>query len=508
MNILYEKKAFENIPDSFESKMFPVGTVTFEKDEASPFGIKVNQGGKVQEVFSKGDKVVFDFGNHVVGNLSFRLSKVDNYIDAPVKLKLRFGEIPMELAREFSSYSGWISGSWLQEEIITVDYPGNICIPRRLCFRYMELVVLETPQKISITDFTVNHTTTADRRNMSELDIDDRELMEIDKISAKTLEDCMQSVYEDGPKRDRRLWSGDFRLQALSDYYLFKNYKLIRRCLYLFAACLTEGKYLPSCLYHYPELYSKKGSGFMDYAFLYTVALCEYFEHTNDIETAKDLFLIAKSQMELAISGLDENGIITIPQDSNGFIDWIEGLSKLIPTHGAFLFALENNIKLANALGEKETADIWSKILEKSRKGTYNTIFDKTGRRFVGKDAQYSVHAQVWMILGGVVNEEEGKEILNKALFDEGSIKPVSPYMHHYVVEAMFKLNMTLEAKEYIKNYWGKMAKLGADTFWEVFAPENLELSPYGDAIINSFCHAWSCTPSYFIRKYLNKRGK
>ena len=52
------------------------------------------------------------------------------------------------------------------------------------------------------------------------------------------------------------------------------------------------------------------------------------------------------------------------------------------------------------------------------------------------------------------------------------------------------------------------MAQLGADTFWEVFVPENLDVSPYGDSIINSFCHAWSCTPSYFIRKYLNKRGK
>jgi hypothetical protein len=25
-------------------------------------------------------------------------------------------------------------------------------------------------------------------------------------------------------------------------------------------------------------------------------------------------------------------------------------------------------------------------------------------------------------------------------------------------------------------------------------------LSPYGDHHINSYCHAWSCTPSYFIR--------
>ena len=40
MNSLYEKKAFENVPEFFESKIVPVGMVTFEKDESKPFCIK------------------------------------------------------------------------------------------------------------------------------------------------------------------------------------------------------------------------------------------------------------------------------------------------------------------------------------------------------------------------------------------------------------------------------------------------------------------------------------
>jgi alpha-L-rhamnosidase len=40
----------------------------------------------------------------------------------------------------------------------------------------------------------------------------------------------------------------------------------------------------------------------------------------------------------------------------------------------------------------------------------------------------------------------------------------------------------------------------GADTFWEVYDPAQPLSSPYGDIHINSFCHAWSCTPSYFLR--------
>ena len=74
--------------------------------------------------------------------------------------------------------------------------------------------------------------------------------------------------------------------------------------------------------------------------------------------------------------------------------------------------------------------------------------------------------------------------------------------MRHYVVEAMIKLGMLDEAKEYIKLIWGGMIDLGADTFYEVYVPGDPEFSPYRDRKINSLCHAWSCTPSYFIRKY------
>ncbi|MBQ9432594.1 MAG: hypothetical protein IJU26_00035 [Synergistaceae bacterium] len=35
------------------------------------------------------------------------------------------------------------------------------------------------------------------------------------------------------------------------------------------------------------------------------------------------------------------------------------------------------------------------------------------------------------------------------------------------------------------------------------FDPDKPEYSPYGSPIVNSYCHAWSCTPVYLISKYL-----
>ena len=46
------------------------------------------------------------------------------------------------------------------------------------------------------------------------------------------------------------------------------------------------------------------------------------------------------------------------------------------------------------------------------------------------------------------------------------------------------------------------MLARGADTFWEIYDPQNPDASPYGGKIIHSFCHAWSCTPTYFLRTH------
>ncbi len=67
----------------------------------------------------------------------------------------------------------------------------------------------------------------------------------------------MQTFFEDGPKRDRRLWIGDLRLEALTNYYTFKNTEIVKRCLYLFAAgeCNSIG-FLPSFIYETPYYHS------------------------------------------------------------------------------------------------------------------------------------------------------------------------------------------------------------------------------------------------------------
>jgi hypothetical protein len=80
---------------------------------------------------------------------------------------------------------------------------------------------------------------------------------------------------------------------------------------------------------------------------------------------------------------------------------------------------------------------------------------------------------------------------------------PGAPYLYHYVIEAMIQCGMKQEAKDMLVNYWGGMVKKGADTFWEVYDAKDDFLSPNNFFRVNSYCHAWSCTPVYYIRNIL-----
>ena len=506
MNKYYLEKADINTPKLFETEVVSDTVVDIVADESAFFGAKAVNPRKNKEIFGTGDTFVLDFGDHRVGYLSFRMRHDTMYLDAPVKVRLRFGETPFELLRDFSSYHGTLSPTWLQEETVYIDFPEIVSLPRRYCFRYVEVKVEYARKPVRLTDFSLRCVTSADYSRLDPLPAEaDPELAAIDRVAVKTLADCMQTAYEDGPKRDRRLWSGDLRLQALTDYYLFKNDRLARRCLYLFAACEEEGKYLPGCLYQKPAVFFDDGMGITDYAMLWCTSLCDYMEHTGDRETALDLYPTAQRQMDLACSLIDSDGVLQFLGGWFSFIDWAPAIERRISCEGVVLYAMEKMAALAAELGDAEHAAAWTDKLNDTRRKAYARFFAEERNAFYNADIdkpQYSVQSQVWMILGGVITGEKGISVLRECLASAEALRPVTPYMHHYVVEAMVKLGLMEDAKAYIKSYWGSMLRDGADTFWEAYDPKKPDLSPYSDPILNSFCHAWSCSPSYFIRKY------
>jgi hypothetical protein len=451
-----------------------------------------------------GDGFTLDFGEHLVGMFRVKLTAVGLAQDAPVRIKFIFAEVPAETAEPFNPYPGELSRAWLQDEVVNVDVlPCTLRLPRRYAFRYVKIEVVATSPcfRVALSGFACDAVTSADAAAVSPpSEALPPELQELDRVSLRTLRNCMQTVFEDGPKRDRRLWLGDLRLQALTNYASFRNYALVKRCLYLFAGLAREDGLVPSCLYEVPE--PAIGHCFiLDYAAFFGPTLLDYAEASGDWAAARELWPVALRQMDFVLAHVGENGLFVDPGTWWIFIDWHASLEKTVSMHGVAIYALGRMLALAKAIGREADVARFPAVIERMTVAARKAWLGPDGLFASGPKRQISWASQAWMVLAGVLTPAEGAAALKALPGRANAVPPAGPYLYHHVVEAMLACGMRGEAAALLESYWGGMLRAGASTFFEVYDPADDRLSPYRSPLINSYCHAWSCTPAYFIRK-------
>jgi alpha-L-rhamnosidase len=452
----------------------------------------------------KGDQFILDFEGHRTGNFEFRLVGEGRSVDSPVRLKLTFGEVPGDVAEPFHPYRGQLSSAWLPEEIITIDFlPQKVRMPRRYAFRYVKVEVIDTSPNFGVRFFdTKAIALTSAPRQPAALPAGTPDwIVCVDQVALATLRDCMQTTFEDGPRRDQRLWIGDLRLQAQASYVTFPNHDLVKRCLYLFAGLPRESDgFLPACVFEKPTP-STTDTFILDYAALYGAIVLDYVRATNDNAAARELWPVAHRQLEILFQYVDEKGLFQIPKGYWAFIDWNMKLDRSASMQGVIIYAGRRLCELADLTGNHAQIKTYSALLDKMTKAAHEKYYSTDLKVCIsGPDKQVSWASQAWLTLAGCLTKEEASGALRRAVLeDKTSIQPATAYLYHHVTQAMIESGMRREALQLIKSYWGGMVEAGADTFWEAYDPNDSNFSPYGDVHINSFCHAWSCTPTYFF---------
>ncbi len=379
-----------------------------------------------------------------------------------------------------------------------------------MAFRYVKLELLGASPffDFAVTDTEFLATTSVNTTAASLQPSTEKIIQDIDRVGLNTLKECMQTVYEDGPKRDQRLWIGDLYLESLANSYSFNNHNLTKRCLYLLAGVSNTNGYLNSNAFETPEPHGQTGAPFLfEYSLLYNATLKEYLAFTGDKETALDLWPVARKQLDNITVHLQDDGLFNADAAAMArwwlFVDWNDKLDRQASIQGIMIFALKQTYELAKALGKENEIQQVPGLIKKLTNAARKNLWDrKTGLFFSGPSKQISYASQAWMVLSGVATAKEGQKALKAVSTMEDAVRPGAPYLFHYYVEAMIQCGMKKEARESLVNYWGGMVSKGADTFWEVYDPSNDLLSPYKFHPMNSYCHAWSCTPVYFIRKY------
>ena len=506
------RKAEEAKPVLHKQKCLPVALVRAVEDSSEFQGWRYEETGKPSDLYGQRFKsigaVTLDFGRHLVGRLSFHTKTLAGCLDSPLRLKFTFGERPIDLVLPYEPWEkNRLGRGWMQDEILVLDHLDDwVTIPRRMAFRYVKIEMDGWPGAgydfaIDSLFFTAQSSAGALKKTLPESC--PPMIRSIFDVGVETLRECMQTVYEDGPKRDQRLWIGDMYRQALANRYSFQDPALTRRGLYLFAALSWKNGTLPASIIEIPVPHPQPNH-IPQYAQIWNVILLDYLKETGDRETALDLWKVAKEQIRAGLTFVDENGVYdTSRGQAWHFIDHRRGLDVHASSQGILLFALRKTWELARLLGkEDEVADYPALIrrLEKGgRKAWYNR---KRGLVESGPSRQVSLIAQAWMILSGILTPEEGAKAIRTALETDDCVMPGSPYATHYLIEAMLLSGMNEEAKAYLTDYWGGMVRKGFDTFPEAYDPADELFSPYHFVPLNSNCHAWSCTPVYFIQAY------
>lgn len=456
------------------------------------------------EQYKKDDVVILDFGTHCVGRFSIDMNSIGSPMDAPLYIRLRFAEVPAELAHQSDEYDGWLARGWIQEEFVHLDeLPCTLKLPRRYSFRYVEIKVIDTSPKWQVVFSNPEVLTegSADNSKLKKYNINDPELQKIYDVGLKTLHDCMTDVFEDGPKRDRRLWLGDLRLQALANYFTYDNTDLVKRCLYLFAGMTTEDGKISANVFVKPKNVPDDTFLF-DYSIFFISTLHDYLEVHPEKDVLDDLYSIAKRQMDITLEYVNDEGKYILDEDYPVFVDWSNEFNKDTCGQAIIIYGLKQFIKLCKQ--KEDDTSKYDEVLNKMILYTKKYLLEQNKMLFKTANNELNIASQVWMVLADILTPEENRSVMEECIKNLFPVKQIAtPYMYHHITEALFKAGLKDEAIKMMKSYWGKMIELGADTYWEAFDPDQLEYSPYGSPIISSYCHAWSCTPVYLIHKYM-----
>jgi len=510
VNEYFQKKANEFKRELKHSKVYPANVVKIEEDSASFQNLKVIPVSKfsLPFVLKAGESIILDFGCHNVGYLNFSAghdasTKITSSV---IKLKFHFGEFPLEITKPASEYKGTLGNGWIQDDIksfVFTPYTGSL--ERRYAFRYVKIERVDSGfYPLVITDMYSDSVSAVDIDNCEKISIPDEMLRKIYDISLMTLKECEQDVFEDGPKRDRRLWLGDLRLQALTDYVTFKNPDLIKRCLYLFAAYHKKNGFAASYLYQNspPYIDDENGWHILEYSMYYVSCLYDYLRaNADDIAFVEELFDFAMAQMKGCADRFDEESGNFVPLAP--FIEWCPGLDGSCALLGIYIYTLKQLRYICEVLG-KETDFADNEINRASK--ALKALYSEEKGLFVTQKGQVSMHSQIWAVLSGILDNETNVKLLERIEADNMEKTIHTPYMKHFHIEALYECGLKERAMEVIKEYWGKIVEAGFDCCPEVFNVDDDFESPYKAPEVNSACHAWSCTPAYWIYRYYNEQ--
>lgn len=357
------------------------------------------------------------------------------------------------------------------------------------------------------------------------------------EISLHTVQLCMEDSYMDTPWRERGSWLGDDLVKAQSAYSYFQDYALARRFLIHHARGqrpngMLQGKYPGNVT-----------SDVSTWTLRFPPSLVEYCAESGDWALGEELWpaldgILRWLSSMRTVSGLFQAPPVYVDQHTNryNFIDWAPiDMRGINAAWNAFASDCLRSLEVvAKKISMDIEADQISSMRIQHRKAFQELLWDAHRGIFVNgliegvQTTRWGCQENYLAILYGLATPDQTiriierlrQEDLSKTFevkqenYDEelpgfGKIPTVSlarskyrwpddkmvplgtAYFAGYMLEALCKCGLFVEAQAFIENRWGEFSKQGGTTVWETWNTDQ------------SLSHGWSASPAVFAARQI-----
>jgi hypothetical protein len=333
---------------------------------------------------------------------------------------------------------------------------------------------------------------------------DDPELAAIGALCERTFRACLQDGFVDCAWRESSQWLGDALPQALIMATLSDDIRPLHQVLVMAAEGAYPDGVLPSVLPGEVHAYA-----IVDYNFMWIELLRLYLDLTEDTSVVEELWPVLVNILERFARDARDDGLIRNQPGRRLFLDWApvsrQEPSAIYNLH--YLLGLQAAVYLAEVMDEDAEVERWQQRADALRLAVRKAFL--YGNRWYDdrEHTTFSQLAAALAVLTGATHEDECTaqldQIAARSLDPDDSHDPArmvlaSPFMHHYLFEALRSRGRADEVLAIIRLRWGRWARAGEPTTWENW---NVDF-PDG-----STCHAFSAHAIYQLAK-LQRNGR
>ena len=318
-----------------------------------------------------------------------------------------------------------------------------------------------------------------------------------------TLHACLQETFVDCVWRESSQWLGDALPQALGLSAMGEDVRPLRTILLDTAQGIYPDGILPSVAPAEVHAYT-----IPRYSGMWVELLAHYWYQTGDAALVGQLWPTLKQVLAALLALQNEDGLLVHPPGRRFYIDW--SATAQSDPHLVFnlhvVLALQIAAELAQMF-EPEMTAVYHAAAAQLR-DTCREKFWGNGRFY--DDLAHTTHSQLgaaMALLTGTATPAEAGDLLDEIIarslnerdeHEDGEMVLTSPFMHHYIFEALGVNGRAQDILDIIKLRWGRWVNQGCPTTWENWTVD----FPDG-----SECHAFSAHPRYHLAKIFNKKS-